>query len=90
MFVLFKILSLDVLASLFEESDLVASDIAAALVLLRLKKKYEEVLIQSDNTNANRNIRNAGKYNFKTFIFCRISDITMRIYLFPLECLYNF
>lgn len=33
----------DVLASLFETSDLVASDVAAALVLLRLKRKQEEV-----------------------------------------------
>lgn len=32
----------DVFASLFEDSDLVASDLAAALVLLRLKRKYEE------------------------------------------------
>lgn len=32
----------DVFASLFEESDLVASDVAAALVLLRLKRKQEE------------------------------------------------
>ncbi|XP_042236412.1 diacylglycerol lipase-beta-like isoform X2 [Homarus americanus] len=32
----------DVFASLFEDSDLVASDLAAALVLLRLKRKHEE------------------------------------------------
>lgn len=32
----------DVFASLFEDLDLVASDLAAALVLLRLKRKYEE------------------------------------------------
>lgn len=32
----------DVFASLFEDSDLVASDLASALVLLRLKRKYEE------------------------------------------------
>nr|XP_053637013.1 diacylglycerol lipase-beta-like isoform X1 [Cherax quadricarinatus]XP_053637014.1 diacylglycerol lipase-beta-like isoform X1 [Cherax quadricarinatus]XP_053637015.1 diacylglycerol lipase-beta-like isoform X1 [Cherax quadricarinatus]XP_053637016.1 diacylglycerol lipase-beta-like isoform X1 [Cherax quadricarinatus] len=32
----------DVFASLFEESDLVASDLASALVLLRLKRKHEE------------------------------------------------
>ncbi|RXG70254.1 Sn1-specific diacylglycerol lipase alpha, partial [Armadillidium vulgare] len=68
----------DVLASLFEESDLVASDIAAALVLLRLKKKYEEVLIQSDNTNANRNIRNAVS-NFQTPFFVAIDDETKNV-----------
>ncbi|KAG0725122.1 Sn1-specific diacylglycerol lipase beta [Chionoecetes opilio] len=32
----------DVFASLFEDLDLVASDLAAAMVLLRLKRKYEE------------------------------------------------
>ena len=32
----------DVFASLFEDIDLVASDVAAALVLLRLKRKQEE------------------------------------------------
>ena len=32
----------DVLASIFEDNELVASDIAAALVLLRLKQKYED------------------------------------------------
>ena len=32
----------DVLASIFEDNELVASDIAAALVLLRLRQKYEE------------------------------------------------
>lgn len=58
---------------MFEESDLVASDIAAALVLLRLKKKYEEVLVQTDNSNANRNLRNAGTYNYKASIFFKIS-----------------
>nr|XP_053637017.1 diacylglycerol lipase-beta-like isoform X2 [Cherax quadricarinatus] len=36
------ILMKDVFASLFEESDLVASDLASALVLLRLKRKHEE------------------------------------------------
>lgn len=32
----------DVFASLFETNDLVASDVAAALVLLRLQRKAEE------------------------------------------------
>nr|XP_045609278.1 diacylglycerol lipase-beta-like isoform X2 [Procambarus clarkii] len=43
----------DVFASLFEESDLVASDLAAALVLLRLKRKHEE---QREESNRKLNL----------------------------------
>ena len=39
---MFHISGTDVFASLFEDLDLVASDLAAAMVLLRLKRKYEE------------------------------------------------
>lgn len=41
-FVMLHMSGADVFASLFEDLDLVASDLAAALVLLRLKRKYEE------------------------------------------------
>ncbi|XP_076044730.1 diacylglycerol lipase-beta-like isoform X3 [Oratosquilla oratoria] len=46
----------DVLASIFEDNNLVASDIAAALVLLRLKRKQEEQEAQVQRQNINSSI----------------------------------